>query len=83
MLSIYFIGVLSSFLFSLLVNRITYLKYTLDLGYQPYYLVLIFALMSFIGLVSQILFILWHILTNEVTEEKISNLKIVKFLEGR
>jgi hypothetical protein len=83
MLSIYFIGMLLSFLFSFLANRSNYLKYTLNMGYQPYYFMLAFALMSFIGLVIQIFVTLWDILTNADNQEKISNLKIIKFLEGR
>ena len=83
MLTIYLAGVIASFTLSLLVNRSKFVKETLNFEHQSAVFVITFALISWLGVATQILImgLEWYIWSD--FEEKIKDNKIVKFIEGR
>jgi len=83
MLSFYLTGFIASFAISLLVNRSKFIKETLNFAQNTKIDVMVFASMSWLGVLVQILIIgsEWYIHCN--VSEKIKDNKIVKFIAGR
>jgi len=83
MLSFYLTGFIASFAISLLVNRSKFIKETLNFAQNTKIDVMVFASMSWLGVLVQILIIGSECYIHCNVSEKIKDNKIVKFIAGR
>lgn len=82
MLELYFSGAFASFILSVTLNHSIYIRNRLNFGRQEFVLVFLFALFSWFGFATQIIMVLVEAWFYHDVSEKLSNNKIVKFIEG-